>query len=68
MAVTFGNIRLDDAKNKCRVFVFSIEMNGGNFRPCLMLFSSHHHLEILVARSGHQNVTFFKVWWPDINF
>ena len=36
--------------------------HGGNIRPSMMLFSSHHHLEILVARSGHQNVTFLKVW------
>ena len=56
-----GNIRLRmTLKINVGCLSLASEMNDGNIRPHLMLFSSHYHLEILVARSGHQNVAFFK--------
>ena len=49
-----GNIgfHIYDTKNKCQVYIhvsLASKMNGSNIQPHLMLFSSHHYLETLVA-------------------
>ena len=49
MALTFGSY---DAKNKCRVFVFSVEMNGTNIRLRMTLKINVGYLSLASEMNG----------------